>query len=70
MISNNRHFPNILPNLRQHPLLQETPPLSTENVRISVNMFIIMLVDSNSWYYIIFQHFEFKALVLNNPGTK
>jgi len=39
MISNNRHFPNILPNLRQHPLLQETPPLSTENMRISVNMF-------------------------------
>ena len=40
MISNHRHFSNILPNLRQHSLLQETSPLSTENVRISVNMFI------------------------------
>jgi len=50
MISNNQHFPNILPNLRQHSLQQETPALSSENVRISVNMFTIMLVDSNSWY--------------------
>ena len=34
-LSNTRHFPNILPNLRQHLLLLETPPVSKKNMTIS-----------------------------------